>query len=115
MSLALENTPCDINNGTIGFEAHKTKASDQHREKCFSPHPILEIPSTRCPCPKKWICARPFHSAQILRIRLEDGTFDGQVVLWAGDRLDVLNSVRVGPRSPRLFASAVRWGTLYFE
>lgn len=108
----LADTPCDPDSGDIVFEAVAVNPAGSADRKCFHPHPILEILSTRS-CPTRWVLVRPIAEEQILRIRLEDGTHDGEAVLWKGDRRAVLENVIVGRQEPRLLAPVVRWGTLY--
>ena len=84
--------------------------------KCLHPNPILQIPSTKCPCPNsKWVCIRPLDAENVLRIRMKDSNYDGQVVLWQGDRRGVWDDVKVGRHGPRFLGSFVRWGEMFMK
>ncbi|WVW79316.1 hypothetical protein I302_101284 [Kwoniella bestiolae CBS 10118] len=79
--------------------------------RCLNPTPILNIKSTKCPCPdSRWVCIRPDPSEQILRI----GTNDG-ILLFTGPRGEVLRDVRVQKVDARGWKGGVRWGELFFS
>jgi len=114
MFSGLDNAPCARDSGKITF--HVTDPPGMADEKCLYPNPILHIPSNPCPCPNsKWVCVRPTREERILRLRMDDGTYDGEVLLWTGDRRAVLNDVRVGREGARAFGPVVRWTSMFFE
>lgn len=108
----LPDLPCNPTSGKIRFSV-----TDDYQEtmtKCLHPNPILQIPSARCPCPNsKWVCIRPLDEERILRIRMKDTSYDGEVVLWQGDRSGVLNDIEVGTQGARFAGPFVRWATMF--
>jgi hypothetical protein len=82
--------------------------------KCLNPNPILHTPTVKCPCPNAlYACIRPIESERILRIRLKDGSYNGEVVLWQGDRAAVLADIEVGRQSARFLGPVVRWAAIF--
>ena len=87
--------------------------------KCLQTHPLLQIPASQCPCPSaKWICVHPRHEEQVLRIRIArkrrpDG--DEGVILFAGERREVLEGVQVGKMGTRFLGGLVRWQSMFME
>ncbi|KAK6904319.1 hypothetical protein I203_105129 [Kwoniella mangroviensis CBS 8507] len=79
--------------------------------RCLNPLPILNIKSTKCPCPdSRWVCIRPDPSEEILRIGTKDG-----ILLFTGPREEVLRDVRVRKEDARGWKGGVRWGELFFN
>lgn len=46
---------------------------------------------------------------------MKDSNYDGQVVLWQGDRRGVWDDVKVGRHGPRFLGSFVRWGEMFMK
>lgn len=119
--LALPDLPCDPASGKIRFEITDPESVDfdepqTARTKCLHPNPILQIPSSKCPCPNsKWVCIRPLEAENVLRIRMKDSSYEGQVVLWQGDRRGVMEDVQIGRHGPRFLGSFVRWGAMFMK
>lgn len=121
---AMSNPPC-TSFGTVVFEpVDRTDPNLTPQlgksHKCLATHPILHIPSSPCPCPSaKWICVHPSHTEEIMRIRLASTSAgvstkgEGEVVLFAGDRKEVLGSVEVGDLGARGWGGLVRWYALF--
>ncbi|ODN74444.1 hypothetical protein L202_06837 [Cryptococcus amylolentus CBS 6039] len=120
--LSLPPLPCNASTkgwreGSIAFITNEFDDADakKEEEKCLAPHPILDIPSKGCPCPDhRWVCVRP-KSEEILRIRVRGSWGRERVVLWDGDREEVLRHVRVGKESGRWWTGGVRAGALLFK
>lgn len=113
-TIALPDVPCDPISGKIRFEV----AHPDHEAltKCLHPNPILQIPSAKCPCPNsKWVCIRPLEAENVMRIRMKDSSYDGEVVLWQGDRRVVLQDVKVAREGTRFMGPFVRWGDMFMK
>ncbi|WWC97947.1 hypothetical protein V866_004836 [Kwoniella sp. B9012] len=79
--------------------------------RCLNPLPILNIKSTKCPCPdSRWVCVRPDPLEKILRMGTKDG-----ILLFTGPRGEVLRDVRVRKEDARGWKGGVRWGELFFN
>lgn len=87
--------------------------------KCLQTHPLLQIPSTSCPCPSsKWICVHPRHEEQILRIRVagkKTGEGGEGVILFSGEREEVMDGLVTGVESARFLGGLVRWESLFLQ
>ncbi|WWC91228.1 uncharacterized protein L201_006170 [Kwoniella dendrophila CBS 6074] len=92
--------------------------------KCLYPNPILNIKSTKCPCPdSKWVCIRPSPKENILRIttRVEDGNWNIQgkdhdkVIFYTGPKEEILRDVRIDIKSARYWKNGIRWFVLFFN
>ncbi|WVQ93231.1 hypothetical protein IAU59_000296 [Kwoniella sp. CBS 9459] len=87
-------------------------------ERCLSPHPILDIQSTVCPCPdSRWVCVRPSTKESILRIGVKRGgnnAAEYEIILWNGRRDEVLRAVKVRDQGARGWGGGVRWGEIFF-
>lgn len=46
---------------------------------------------------------------------MKDTSYDGEVVLWQGDRGGVMQDVQVGRHGPRFLGSIVRWGAMFMK
>lgn len=115
MNSGLPESPCAEGSGAIIFDSiGSTKNS-----RCLAPHPLLDIPSSSCPCgTSDSICVRPASSEHILRLRIRpSGGSVGveKVVLWSGDRSAVLAQVIVGTKGPRSTAALIYWGVLFLQ
>ncbi|RXK37883.1 hypothetical protein M231_04882 [Tremella mesenterica] len=98
--------PC-LSEENISFDPLDPR--DVPESRCLNPHPLLDNPSTPCMCDASMeLCIRPSLSERILRIRTTN-----KVVIWAGDRMAVLEGVQVSGLDGRLWPGAIRWGEMY--
>ncbi|WRT69037.1 uncharacterized protein IL334_006020 [Kwoniella shivajii] len=146
--------PCQTNSTS---SSHSSKYSERNQdskimfrstygpskgeERCLSPHPILDIKSTKCPCPdSRWVCIRPFvevigegdsssrsdiiggtensNEHGILRIGVkenDDQNIDEKVILWIGPRAEVYNNVEISNKGARGWKAGIRWADLFFK
>jgi len=116
LNAALPGPPC-TGVHEVTFERTIESAASGLEPKCLTPHPMLDVPSTPCPCPgSKWVCVRPAAAENILRIQFESRNKHRQnVVLWSGYRKAVHEDIRVGTHGTRFAGPVVRWATLFLE
>ncbi|OCF35564.1 hypothetical protein I316_02617 [Kwoniella heveanensis BCC8398] len=125
--LALPHTPCHDPVSPTGQRSAEgelpfvsTYGVSKGEERCLSPHPILDIQSTICPCPdSRWVCVRPSAKESVLRIGLRragGASKEGQdeVILWDGRREEVLQAVKIRDQGARGWGGGVRWGEVFF-
>ena len=115
-SSELSSPPC-TKEQEISFVRTIASSTSGLQARCFSPHPMLDVPSGRCPCPSgRWVCVRPAPEEHILRIQLGSKSRNSEhVVLWSGDRRGVLEDVEVGTQMPRIAGGVTRWATMFLE
>ena len=115
LTVALAPPPCAQSN-QITFQ-HTLPKNSETNDRCLAPHPMLDTPSGKCPCPgKKWVCVRPAAEENVLRIQVDGGmTHRENVILWSGDRRGVLLDVEIGTKEPRFLGGIVRWSTMFLE
>ncbi|WVR09081.1 hypothetical protein IAU60_006142 [Kwoniella sp. DSM 27419] len=127
--MGLPPAPCSYDNATDPSLGHgrpsdlvfvSTYGPTRGEERCLSPHPILDIPSTQCPCPdSRWVCVRPRvdeGGSNVLRIGVRRGGRDSdQVISWYGPRSEVLAAVSVGAQGARGWKAGVRWSALFLR
>jgi hypothetical protein len=108
----LPAAPC-IDPQDISFTQAMSTSAQPPITRCLSPHPILDIPSTPCGCPAKWMCIRPSAEEGILRIQLAQKG----VLLWAGDRRGILEGVKLGTDGTRFgfLGGVIRWGAMFLQ
>lgn len=46
---------------------------------------------------------------------MKDSSYDGEVVLWQGDRRGVLQDVQVGREGARFMGPVIRWGAMFMK
>ncbi|WVF65566.1 hypothetical protein IAT40_000295 [Kwoniella sp. CBS 6097] len=125
--LAQPHTPChdpisptDQRSAQGELTFISTYGISKGEERCLSPHPILDIQSTVCPCPdSRWVCVRPSTNEFILRIGVRRGgdtrKGEAEILLWNGRREEVLQAVKVRDMGARGWGGGVRWGEIFFR
>ncbi|WWC73119.1 uncharacterized protein I206_107085 [Kwoniella pini CBS 10737] len=104
---------CDKTTNKIIFES--MNGLTKGMKKCLNPNPILNIKSTKCPCPdSRWVCVRPIYSEQILRIGIKEN-YEERIIIYKGPREEVLRNVKVGKKDARGWPSGIRWSELFVK